>query len=180
MLKHHTDPNPTNRYYDQEGSLKPTNILDIRPELALSVAARIAARSNENLDTGCWEWTGPLDKGGYGKLNLVIDGRKRKTGAHRAAWLATRGPIPPFFVIDHLCRNRACVNVNHLEPVDNAENVRRGFPGRPLGLGDDHKCGSHGREDGYEKTRPDGYTYWACRVCRRAASARYKARQKLK
>ena len=46
--------------------------------------------------------------------------------AHRAAYEVRIGPIPDGMVIDHLCRNRACINPAHMEPVTNRENVLRG------------------------------------------------------
>ncbi len=47
--------------------------------------------------------------------------------AHRVAWEKVHGPIPPGMQIDHLCRNRACVNVNHLEAVTQRVNTLRGL-----------------------------------------------------
>lgn len=47
--------------------------------------------------------------------------------AHRVAYEALVGPIPGGLVLDHLCRNPGCYNPTHLEPVTNAENIRRGY-----------------------------------------------------
>lgn len=72
-------------------------------------------------ESGCWEWTGARSRG-YGLLAVNY----RRWKAHRLSWELFRGPIPDDLTIDHLCRNKACFNPDHLEPVTQAENLRRG------------------------------------------------------
>ena len=79
------------------------------------------------LDGDCWLWTGcttkgPRGYGGYGQFQ--VDGRARS--AHRFAYEALCRPIPRGLCIDHLCRNRACVNPAHMEAVTIKENLLRG------------------------------------------------------
>lgn len=69
----------------------------------------------------CWEWPHGRYRAGYG--SVVYGGRNGYT--HRLSYDAHRGPIPEGMHIDHLCRNRACWNPAHLEPVTLAENNRR-------------------------------------------------------
>jgi hypothetical protein len=71
---------------------------------------------------GCWLWAGSLNKSGYGLFCWA--GKTRR--AHRLT-AATVHCMPPGFVVDHLCRVRACCNPPHFEIVTNAENVQRGL-----------------------------------------------------
>lgn len=143
-------------------------------------AKRVRAHSTPG-EGGCLLWTGRLDHWGYGKFGFVEGGGRRMTGAHRAAWLAICGEIPPGLAIDHLCRTHACVNVEHMELVTGRVNTLRadhsgkaGHSGKPAGAVL-HSCGRHGREDGYERMYPDGYTRWTCRICRRVNVRRYRS-----
>lgn len=69
----------------------------------------------------CWLWTGSRNRHGYGRVS--VEGRT--IDAHRALWEMLNGPVPTGLELDHLCRVRACVNPDHLEPVTHAENMRR-------------------------------------------------------
>ena len=73
-------------------------------------------------DTGCWNWSRAMNRGGYGKIRS----NKRDMPAHRWVYEQLIGPIPEGLTLDHLCRNRRCVNPAHLEPVTIRENTRRG------------------------------------------------------
>lgn len=72
--------------------------------------------------SACWVWLLSIRPDGYGQYRL--DGRPRL--AHRIAYERANGVIPDGLELDHLCRVRACVNPDHLEPVTNRENTRRG------------------------------------------------------
>jgi hypothetical protein len=72
--------------------------------------------------TGCWLWTGAQCKG-YGNY---ADADRKNHRAHRYAYMLYVGAIPSGLVLDHLCKNPACVNPAHLQPVTQKENLRRG------------------------------------------------------
>jgi hypothetical protein len=77
-----------------------------------------------NADGVCWEWTSGKDAKGYGKFRAAS--KDNKVGAHDFAWENLVGPVPEGLELDHLCRNTACVNPDHLEPVTHSENMKRG------------------------------------------------------
>lgn len=72
----------------------------------------------------CLVWTGTKNPIGYG--GFQVDGKRRL--AHRVAYQLTKGEIPTGLEIDHLCRNKSCVNPEHLEVVTRSVNCLRKLP----------------------------------------------------
>ena len=68
----------------------------------------------------CVVWTSTIGKSGYGQISVG----GRKIPAHRFAWERERGPIPDGMVIDHICWERSCVNVEHLRLATPAQNMQ--------------------------------------------------------
>ena len=119
----------------------------------------------------CWVWQKGQNGAGYG----VAWNRSTKTKplAHRAYYEAHKGPIPASLVIDHLCRNRLCVNPDHLEAVENIVNVLRGSP-----MHNTHcKNGHEFTPDNTHINRRNG-RWRKCRACHRLHEA--KRRMKIK
>ena len=93
---------------------------------SVSPALRFPDKVSAPDENGCTLWQASRAKNGYGEF---WDGT-RLVRAHRWAYEQVHGPIPAGLDLDHLCRNRACVTVSHLEPVTRQENARRGLWGR--------------------------------------------------
>ena len=114
--------------------------------------------------SGCWLWYGALGSKGYGQL--TVSGKSVK--AHRFVYERNKGTIPAGLTLDHLCRNRACVNPDHLEPVTLGENTMRGMCPQALNARKTHCLRGHPLEPIPSKP---GYRH--CRTCSAADKRRY-------
>jgi hypothetical protein len=122
-------------------------------------------------DGDCWIWQGTRDGSGYGMFsdrtrNLWI------SRAHRWSYEFHVAEIPDGLELDHLCRNRACVNPWHLEPVTGLINIKRGAESRWTGV-----C-----RNGHEYTEANTYiapstSRRVCRACAAATRKRYEQRK---
>lgn len=115
----------------------------------------------------CWIWEGQRVNSGYGMTRWWVGKGHSNASklAHRMSYELTKGNIPVGKQLDHLCRNRICVNPDHLEPVTNKENVLRG----------DGLCAENARKivckRGHPLTAENVYTnprnMRTCRTCSR-------------
>lgn len=77
---------------------------------------------------GCWMWKGAIQSSGYG--SFASGGKGRSALAHRWIYEHHFGPISKGLTIDHICRNRLCVNPSHMEAVTISENIKRAWAAR--------------------------------------------------
>lgn len=88
---------------------------------------RLALLKEQFGDEQCWPWPGYVDPiTGYASAYWkTVNGKQIKNLVHRMAYLITKGEIPAGLVIDHVCRNRICINPAHLEAVTQLVNFHR-------------------------------------------------------
>ena len=122
---------------------------------------RINAKISPEPNSGCWLWAGAKtgSNGPYGLTREPVT--QRKIGAHRFIYEFVNGSIPQGMELDHKCRNRFCVNPDHLEAVTHKENVHRGLSAPK------NRC-----INGHEK--PFGKP---CKICNTERARRYKAEE---
>jgi hypothetical protein len=115
-------------------------------------------------DSGCLVWIAGKNNKGYGMFGV---GNGRSTSAHRWSYEHHIGPIPEGMYLDHLCRNRACVHPNHLEPVTQRTNLLRG-----VGVGKSNTrkthCPAGHPYSGDNLYTPPSRPNRMCRACRRS------------
>ena len=111
--------------------------------------------------SGCWLWSATITGKGSGQVQF--EGKRQK--AHRVLYQILRGPIPEGLTLDHLCRNRACVNPWHCEAVPLGVNLLRGIGFAAINAAKTH-C-----KKGHEFTPQNTYRSKVgreCRICRAA------------
>lgn len=149
------------RYYLTGDALTP----DKHTRRGASLRERIEARVIKT--DHCWFWTAAVNRNGYGLIGVTVDGHRKTRLAHRVSYEAFIGPIPDGMVLDHRCRNRACVRPDHLDPVTQEVNVRRGASTERR-----THCGN-----GHEFTKANTRWVRVCITCSDAATERWKARK---
>ena len=119
-------------------------------------------------ESGCWDWTGAKVKDGYSRIGY--EGRSQP--GHRVSYRIFVGEIPEGWTIDHLCRNRGCVNPEHLEPTTWNENKRRGFAPPACNARKGECVNGHPFDEANTYTYPSGVR--GCRICRRNLTRKYR------
>lgn len=127
------------------------------------------ARDLDKQEDGCWIFHGS-DGNQWGHQRWQVNGKRHLV--HRWMYERLVGPIPAGLVLDHLCRVPACCNPDHLEPVTQAENVRRGESLLGLNARKTHCKRGHAFDVSNTHVTPQGYRQ--CRTCRNAAARRYQ------
>lgn len=109
----------------------------------------------------CWIYAGQFNSYGYGVVNIGFD----KFMAHRAVYETEVGEIPEGLDLDHLCRVRACVNPEHLEPVTRRENLLRGETIAAKHAAKTHCAQGHELSGPNLRTTPNRPNTRICRTC---------------
>ncbi len=119
----------------------------------------------------CWVWAAALYRSGYGAFRA--DDKARR--AHIVAYELVAGPVPDGLELDHLCRNKACVNPAHLEPVTRAVNLTRGIgPSLTRARRKPHCKRGHEYDNTNTYVDPAGRRH--CRICRDYHRGRSRAK----
>lgn len=139
------------------------------------IAERLDRLSIPEPNTGCYLFTGRLDRKGYGQMSV---GKHKKRGAHRLAFQAKHGYLTPGLVIDHRCKTWSCVNPDHMEEVTSRVNTLRGSS-PPAGHVLQSRCkNGHSFSAANTYVAPDGQRQ--CRICNKRAQERYRAKLRAK
>lgn len=135
----------------------------------INTVDRVFRRNVEKTDN-CWIWKGYISPYGYGRL--TFNGKAQP--AHRFVYEILKGPVPEGMVCDHLCRNRACVNPDHIEIVTHRVNILRGEGMSAKNVIKTH-CASGHPYDGDNLFYSQGNRH--CRICSRESMWRYRLRR---
>jgi hypothetical protein len=130
-----------------------------------AVLGRFLSKFLENKETGCIEWVSCKTQGSYGHFKF----KGRMVLAHRLNWIRLVGPIPDGLVLDHKCRNRSCINIEHLRLVSHKTNCLENSVGiSALNSHKTHCPKGHelkGRNVIRTKKNRTRESYRACKIC---------------
>jgi len=135
------------------------------PDLRPTDVARFWTKVAMAEPRACWPWRGTLTSTGYGEFRFGYQNYK----AHRISYEFMVGPVPEGLQLDHLCRNKSCVNPGHLEPVTSQENTVRMVPYLDLPT----HC-PQGHEYTTDNTYMERGRKRKCRTCHRENMRRYR------
>lgn len=138
--------------------------------MAAQIENLIKTRAEIRGPNECWLWRGTISQRGYGRF--IFKG-KTKT-AHRVSFELVKGPIPTGLVIDHMCRNKICINPGHLRAVTPKTNTLSGISVTAVNSRK-KKCKRGHPLSGYNLIlKKKGR---ACRECQKLHSYKYKSKR---
>lgn len=154
-----------NTYQLLSENMRPNNMKQTRRKKPIEVRFMKFVEKDQD---GCWNWKGHIARKGYGSFH------SKERLAHRVSYLLFKGELIKNLTIDHLCRNRKCVNPDHLEQVTSKENRDRGL----CGILRTH-C-SNGHEFSKENTYlyPNARNKRVCKTCKKEQSRKASLKRK--
>jgi hypothetical protein len=119
---------------------------------------------------------GFLNREGYVQVYVVRAGRESCSSAHKQVWERAHGPVPKGWTVDHLCRNRRCIRLDHLEAVSHRINTLRGNAASSINARKTHCKRGHpfDEKNTFIVRGPHGLKR-GCRECRRTHQRRRAA-----